>query len=91
MIGVWQVFGMMVAGVGAGIALWRILTFVFLGKGTPAPFDPPRRLVVRGRDGRPVPSCARFSDLGHDEIDLAPYAFRQNTSADRPGHVLMTR
>lgn len=48
MIGVWQVFGMTAAGVGAAIALWCILTFVFLGKGTPAPFDPPRRLVVRG-------------------------------------------
>ena len=47
-IGVWQVFGMIVAGVGAAIALWCILTFVFLGKGTPAPFDPPRRLVVQG-------------------------------------------
>jgi protein-S-isoprenylcysteine O-methyltransferase Ste14 len=47
-IGVWQVFGMMVAGVGAAIALSCVLTLVFLGKGTPAPFDPPRRLVVRG-------------------------------------------
>jgi len=47
-IGVWQVFGMMVAGVGAAIALSCILTFVFVGKGTPAPFDPPRRLVVGG-------------------------------------------
>lgn len=28
--------------------MWCILTFVILGKGTPAPFDPPRRLVVRG-------------------------------------------
>jgi hypothetical protein len=25
------------------IAAWCILTFVFVGKGTPAPFDPPRR------------------------------------------------
>jgi protein-S-isoprenylcysteine O-methyltransferase Ste14 len=30
------------------LALACILTFVFAGKGTPAPFDPPRRLVVRG-------------------------------------------
>lgn len=33
---------------GGAIALWCILAFVTLGKGTPAPFDPPRRLVVRG-------------------------------------------
>ena len=25
-----------------------IFAFVFVGKGTPAPFDPPRRLVIRG-------------------------------------------
>ena len=48
LFGIWQVFGMSVAGVGSAIALWCILTFVFLGKGTPAPFDPPRRLVARG-------------------------------------------
>ena len=29
-------------------ALTCILTFVFIGGGTPAPFDPPRRLVVQG-------------------------------------------
>ncbi len=28
--------------------MWCILTFALLGRGTPAPFDPPRRLVVRG-------------------------------------------
>jgi protein-S-isoprenylcysteine O-methyltransferase Ste14 len=48
MIGMWQVFGMIIAGVGSAIALWCILAFLFLGKGTPAPFDPPRRLVIRG-------------------------------------------
>jgi protein-S-isoprenylcysteine O-methyltransferase Ste14 len=47
-IGIWQVAGMILTGVGAAIALSCILAFVFLGKGTPAPFDPPRRLVVRG-------------------------------------------
>jgi protein-S-isoprenylcysteine O-methyltransferase Ste14 len=30
------------------LALWCIFTFVFVGKGTPAPFDPPRRLVIQG-------------------------------------------
>ena len=33
---------------GAAVALSCILTFALVGKGTPAPFDPPRRLVVRG-------------------------------------------
>jgi protein-S-isoprenylcysteine O-methyltransferase Ste14 len=28
--------------------LWCILTFALVGKGTPAPFDPPRRLVIAG-------------------------------------------
>lgn len=27
---------------------WSFLTFVFRGRGTPAPFDPPRNLVVEG-------------------------------------------
>lgn len=47
-IGVWQVLGMLGTGLGAAIALWCILSFVVLGRGTPAPFDPPRSLVVRG-------------------------------------------
>ena len=47
-IGLWQIFGMILAAVGGAIALWCIFTFVFVGKGTPAPFDSPRRLVVRG-------------------------------------------
>jgi protein-S-isoprenylcysteine O-methyltransferase Ste14 len=46
--GIWQIAGTIVATLGAAIAVWCILTFVFVGKGTPAPFDPPRRLVIRG-------------------------------------------
>jgi protein-S-isoprenylcysteine O-methyltransferase Ste14 len=33
---------------GGALALWCIATFAFVGRGTPAPFDPPRALVVRG-------------------------------------------
>jgi protein-S-isoprenylcysteine O-methyltransferase Ste14 len=40
--------GIAIAAAGAALALWCVLTFAFVGKGTPAPFDPPRRLVVRG-------------------------------------------
>jgi protein-S-isoprenylcysteine O-methyltransferase Ste14 len=47
-IGASQVVGMVVAVGGGAIALWCILSFAVVGRGTPAPFDPPRRLVVRG-------------------------------------------
>lgn len=47
-IGTWQVAGMLVGVCGAALAIACILTFVSVGRGTPAPFDPPRRLVVRG-------------------------------------------
>jgi protein-S-isoprenylcysteine O-methyltransferase Ste14 len=43
-----QSIGLIVGTMGALIALWCILTFSFLGEGTPAPFDPPQRLVTRG-------------------------------------------
>jgi protein-S-isoprenylcysteine O-methyltransferase Ste14 len=43
-----QVVGMIIGAVGAAVALWCILTFATIGRGTPAPFDPPRRLVIRG-------------------------------------------
>lgn len=46
--GVAQLAGMIVAAVGAAVAIWCILTFALVGRGTPAPFDPPRRLVARG-------------------------------------------
>jgi protein-S-isoprenylcysteine O-methyltransferase Ste14 len=47
-IGVCQVLGALLGASGAALALTCILTLVFVGRGTPAPFDPPRRLVVRG-------------------------------------------
>jgi protein-S-isoprenylcysteine O-methyltransferase Ste14 len=43
-----QLAGMIVAAAGAVIAVSCILTFALVGRGTPAPFDPPRRLVARG-------------------------------------------
>jgi len=43
-----QLAGMIVGAAGATVAIWCILTFALVGRGTPAPFDPPRRLVVRG-------------------------------------------
>ena len=47
-IGAAQVAGVLLGGAGAALALTCIFTFAVIGRGTPAPFDPPRRLVVRG-------------------------------------------
>lgn len=47
-IEVQQVAGMAIGAAGAAVALWCIFTFAFVGRGTPAPFDPPRRLVIQG-------------------------------------------
>lgn len=33
---------------GAALYLWCAWDFTFTGKGTPAPFDPPKEMVVRG-------------------------------------------
>ncbi|MBU8869791.1 MAG: isoprenylcysteine carboxylmethyltransferase family protein [Gemmatimonadales bacterium] len=43
-----QVAGMVTAAVGAVLALWCVTSFFRVGHGTPAPFDPPRCLVVAG-------------------------------------------
>ena len=47
-LGLVEVLGLVTAAAGAALILWCILTFAFVGRGTPAPFDPPRELVVRG-------------------------------------------
>jgi protein-S-isoprenylcysteine O-methyltransferase Ste14 len=46
--GLWQAAGLLLAAAGAALAVSCVVTFALVGKGTPAPFDPPRRLVVRG-------------------------------------------
>jgi protein-S-isoprenylcysteine O-methyltransferase Ste14 len=46
--GISQMAGVAMAGAGGVLALWCVATFAIVGKGTPAPFDPPRRLVVQG-------------------------------------------
>ncbi len=43
-----QLLGVTVGAVGVVLALSCVLAFAVVGKGTPAPFDPPRQLVVRG-------------------------------------------
>jgi len=47
-MGVPQVVGMILGAAGTAVALWCVFAFAFIGRGTPAPFDPPRRLVIRG-------------------------------------------
>ncbi len=47
-MGVPQVLGIVLGCAGAIVALSCVAAFAWIGKGTPAPFDPPRRLVVRG-------------------------------------------
>lgn len=43
-----QIAGSIIALGGGAVALSCVLAFAVIGKGTPAPFDPPRRLVIRG-------------------------------------------
>jgi protein-S-isoprenylcysteine O-methyltransferase Ste14 len=47
-LGLMQAAGILFGIVGLGLAVSSVLAFATLGKGTPAPFDPPRRLVIRG-------------------------------------------
>ena len=47
-IQVQQVIGMVIGAAGSAVALWCIFTFASVGRGTPAPFDPPRQLVIQG-------------------------------------------
>jgi protein-S-isoprenylcysteine O-methyltransferase Ste14 len=43
-----SVLGALVFFAGAALVVACVVSFVVRGKGTPAPFDPPRRLVMRG-------------------------------------------
>jgi len=47
-IGPFQIVGAALVLIGAATALLCVLAFARFGRGTPAPFDPPRRLVTRG-------------------------------------------
>ena len=47
-IGVPEVLGLLCVVLGAALVLWCLVTFAFVGRGTAAPFDPPRQLVTVG-------------------------------------------
>jgi protein-S-isoprenylcysteine O-methyltransferase Ste14 len=47
-IGVQQVLAVIILIAGLALTVSCVLSFVFVGKGTPFPLDPPRRLVIRG-------------------------------------------
>lgn len=43
-----ELTGLGLVGLGSALVLWCLAAFAFVGKGTAAPFDPPRSLVVVG-------------------------------------------
>lgn len=47
-LGVFRFFGVLLILIGAAIYFWCAWDFTFAGRGTPAPIDPPKELVVRG-------------------------------------------
>jgi protein-S-isoprenylcysteine O-methyltransferase Ste14 len=46
--GVFRFLGLIPISAGTAIALWCVWDFINTGKGTPAPIDPPKHLVVKG-------------------------------------------
>ncbi len=47
-VGVPQIAGASLVLLGGVLAIWCVAAFALVGRGTPAPFDPPRRLVLSG-------------------------------------------
>lgn len=47
-LGLLQFVGIAITLIGLAIALWSVVTFALVGRGTPLPFDPPRHLVRVG-------------------------------------------
>jgi len=49
--GGWRMLGAVPLILGAALCVVCVYTFAWKGRGTPAPFDPPRRLVISGPYG----------------------------------------
>jgi len=47
-VGLWDIAGLAIVALGFALVLWCLVTFAFVGRGTAAPFDPPRKLVIVG-------------------------------------------
>ena len=47
-IGAYGLLGLLPVVLGLALVFWTLLSFAFIGKGTPAPFDPPKKLVLAG-------------------------------------------
>lgn len=47
-VGPLQMVGIAISAVGVAIAIWCVITFANMGRGTPAPFDPLQKLVTLG-------------------------------------------
>jgi protein-S-isoprenylcysteine O-methyltransferase Ste14 len=47
-IGALEVAGILTGAAGGALAAWCVSSFAFVGRGTPAPFAAPRRLVTGG-------------------------------------------
>ena len=47
-LGFFRYFGALPIAIGAAIYCWCAWDFTFAGRGTPAPIDPPKELVLRG-------------------------------------------
>ncbi len=47
-MGILRYFGIIPVLIGAAIIFWCVREFILRGKGTPAPYDPPKELVVSG-------------------------------------------
>jgi protein-S-isoprenylcysteine O-methyltransferase Ste14 len=80
--GVAQYAGVLIGTVGAAVALTCVASFATIGEGTPAPFDPPRRLVVRGpyrwiRNPMYVGAALALAGAAvfYESLALACYAF----------------
>jgi len=40
--------GLLAASIGLALSVWTVTLFMTVGEGTPAPWEPPKRFVVRG-------------------------------------------